>query len=30
VSCSDLIFIMDDQHCRALRRRFAGHPAADR
>ena len=27
---ADLIFIMDDQQRRSLRRRFAGHPALDR
>jgi predicted protein tyrosine phosphatase len=27
---ADLIFIMDDQQRRALRRRFAGHPALGR
>ena len=27
---ADLIFIMDEQQRRSLRRRFAGHPALDR
>jgi|SRR5688572_5087908 len=27
---ADLIFIMDDQQRRSLRRRFAGHPSLDR
>ena len=27
---ADVIFIMDDQQRRSLRRRFAGHPALDR
>jgi predicted protein tyrosine phosphatase len=27
---ADLVFIMDDQQRRSLRRRFAGHPALDR